>query len=345
MKKLISMSIALAMLLSLAACGSDEGGSTAEADVTTTAAIKAVKDETTTEETTVPEETNTEETTTTEPPLEVVEPAAEDFEYNYDAAIKGVIITQYTGKDKAIRIPTELDGDPVVQFVLNNNVITHVEIPDGFTSIGYRAFSKCPNLKSVTIPDSVTEICEEAFNKCPKLESITISNNVTRIWGNAFNECTSLKSVVIPDSVKEFGYWAYESNSGCGSSVFTGCENLETVTLPERMEQEWFGGFIGCKNLKEITIPDGVKKISGLRGCESLESITIPDGVEIIGDYAFSYCKGLKEVTIPASVKLIDGHAFEYCEGLTVTYKGSEYNYTNFSDMEKLIPYDLSYET
>lgn len=168
MKKLISMSIALAMLLSLAACGSDEGGSTAEADVTTTAAIKAVKDETTTEETTVPEETNTEETTTTEPPLEVVEPAAEDFEYNYDAAIKGVIITQYTGKDKAIRIPTELDGDPVVQFVLNNNVITHVEIPDGFTSIGYRAFSKCPNLKSVTIPDSVTEICEEAFNKCPK---------------------------------------------------------------------------------------------------------------------------------------------------------------------------------
>ena len=185
MKKLISTAIALAMLLSLAACGSDEGGSTAEADVTTMAATEAVKDETTAtaEETTVSEETTAEETTTTEPPLEIVEPAAEDFEYNYDAAVKGVIITQYIGKDKAIRIPAELDGDPVVQFVLNNNVITHVEIPDGFTSIGYRAFSKCPNLKSVTIPDSVTEICEEAFNKCPKLESITISNNVTRIWG------------------------------------------------------------------------------------------------------------------------------------------------------------------
>ena len=39
-----------------------------------------------------------------------------------------------------------------------------VTIPDSVTSIGYRAFRGCENLKSVTIPDSVTSISEDAFD-------------------------------------------------------------------------------------------------------------------------------------------------------------------------------------
>ena len=151
MKKLTALAIALTMLLSFAACNSDDGG-TAEADVTTTTAAEteAVKDETEAETTTVPEETTTEETTTTEPAIEYVEPAAEDFEYSYDAALKGAVITKYTGKAEAIRIPTELDGDPVVQFKLDSGSAIYVEIPDGFTSIGKSASSLTAKMACLT---------------------------------------------------------------------------------------------------------------------------------------------------------------------------------------------------
>ena len=59
-------------------------------------------------------------------------------------------ITEYTGKEEALLIPSELDGHPV-------------------TGIGDRAFSWCSSLTSVTIPDSVTSIGDRAFSGCPDL--------------------------------------------------------------------------------------------------------------------------------------------------------------------------------
>lgn len=368
MKKITALAAALAVALSMSACNSDSGS--ADADVSTTASkTENVKNE-----------------TSAELPVEVVEPTAEDFEYNYDAALKGVVITKYNGEAIAIRIPTELDGDPVAQVRLDNPYITYVEIPEGFTKISRSMFSKCSSLKDVKIPNSVTEIDEYAFSKCG-IENITIPNSVTRIWEDAFNDCDALIEITIPNSVKEFGYWEAFDNTGCGHDVFSSSDNLETVILPEKLEQEHFGGFSHCKNLKEITIPDGVKKISNSIGsffeCESLESVTIPHSVEVIGCNAFRGCKNLKEINIPNSVKCIADCAFEECEslkevklpdgiilcyrsfigcrglrnivlpddakrygdeifygcnGLTVTYKGNDYNYTNFDDLYNAMP-------
>lgn len=100
MKKPTALVIALVMALSLAACGSDSEGAE---------------------------------------PVEFVEPAAEDFVYNYDAALGGVKITGYIGGTTAIRIPAELDGDPVKQISLNgySGNITYVELPDGITGIDF----------------------------------------------------------------------------------------------------------------------------------------------------------------------------------------------------------------
>ena len=57
--------------------------------------------------------------------------------------------------------------------------IKSVVIPNGFTSIGNRAFSGCKNLTSITIPDSVTSIGDRAFEDCSNLTSITIPKHFT----------------------------------------------------------------------------------------------------------------------------------------------------------------------
>ena len=50
--------------------------------------------------------------------------------------------------------------------------LTSITIPDGVTSIGYKAFRKCTALASITIPDSVTSIGEAAFAECSALTTV-----------------------------------------------------------------------------------------------------------------------------------------------------------------------------
>ena len=87
--------------------------------------------------------------------------------------------------------------------------ITSVEIENGVTSIGSRAFYSCKGLKSVTIPDSVTSLGNSAFYNCTGLTSITIPDSVTSIGSRVFWNCTSLTSVTIPDSVTSIGADAF----------------------------------------------------------------------------------------------------------------------------------------
>lgn len=123
-------------------------------------------------------------------------------------------------------------------------------------------------------------------------------------------------------------------------NAFSGCQNLESVTLPESLTTLGIRAFGGCQSLKAIKIPSGVTAIPGycFNGCVSLESVTIPEGVTAIGDEAFQSCnlnaltlpesletigsfafsgnQSLKSVNIPAKVKTIEPQAFYNC-GLT----------------------------
>lgn len=78
---------------------------------------------------------------------------------------------------------------------LVDRTATHVDVPDGATSIGMYAFSGCASLTSVTIPNSVTSIGPYAYRYCSRLTSITIPNSVTSIGTYAFQYCTNLTTI------------------------------------------------------------------------------------------------------------------------------------------------------
>ena len=185
---------------------------------------------------------------------------------------------------------------------------TSVTIPNSVTSISDCLFSQCESLTSVTIPNSVTSIDYSAFHLCKSLTSVTIPNSVTSIGDNAFEDCYSLTSVTIPNSVTSIGY-----------SAFIRCFSLTSVTIPDSVISIDSSAFEGCTSLTSVTIPDSVTSIGNcaFEYCKSLESVTIPNSVTSIGKDLFAYCTSLTSVTIPNSVTSIGDTAFARCESLT----------------------------
>ena len=186
--------------------------------------------------------------------------------------------------------------------------LTSVTIPDSVTSIGYASFEDCESLTSVTIPDSVTSIGYSAFCGCISLTSITIPDSVTSIDEWAFSYCSSLTGVKIPNSVTSICY-----------ATFYCCSSLTSITIPDSVTSIGDHAFDHCKSLTSVTIPDSVTSIGdyAFERCESLTSVTIPDSVTNIDDWAFSYCSSLTGVKIPDSVTNIGKFAFDNCTSLT----------------------------
>ena len=208
------------------------------------------------------------------------------------------------------------------------------------TSIGMSAFDGCIGLTSITIPDSVTSIGDCAFSNCSGLTSITIPDSVTSIGEFVFRGCSGLSSINVDSKNPK-----YHSARNClietaSKTLIAGCKNSEIPT-DGSVTSIGSTAFSNCHSLTSITIPDGVTSIgdSAFYDCYGLTSITIPDGVTSIGYGAFWSCSVLTTITIPDSVTSIGMIAFKYCEGLTsVVIKGkiTEIPYQCFGDCSSL---------
>ena len=202
-------------------------------------------------------------------------------------------------------------------------IIKEVEIQNGVTSIGERAFYQCESLTSIAIPDSVTSIEMGLFYGCRNLTNIVIPDSVTSIGTCAFYQCESLTSIAIPDSV-----------TSIGPVAFGECSSIASVIIPDSVTSIEMGLFSRCRNLTNIVIPDSVTSIGAyaFEECDSLKSITIPDSVTSIGNSAFRICSSLTDIIIPNSVISLGCSVFFDCDSLAhVYYKGTEEEWNSIS--------------
>jgi len=188
-------------------------------------------------------------------------------------------------------------------------------IPDGTKYICGYAFYEAAGLDQVYLPDSVTLIAEAAFQNSslrqvhfPKTASIQMGE------GWSFSGCTNLESVTIPEGVTQLTDYLFE-----------GCTSLKTVVLPSTLEQLSGSVFSGCGSLTDISfageneayqITDGVvytqdgKKLAVYPAGNPRKSYTISAGTETIGEFAFHAASFLQEVLIPDSAVAIERYAF-----------------------------------
>lgn len=107
---------------------------------------------------------NDEEDESIKNPSEFIDNNSEQYGYfRYELDQNGnAIITEYTGFESTVNIPSQIDGHDVV-------------------SIGESAFICCSSLKSVTMPDTVTSLGFHAFEGCSSLTRVSMPDCVTSI--------------------------------------------------------------------------------------------------------------------------------------------------------------------
>ena len=125
------------------------------------------------------------------------------------------------------------------------------------------------------------------------IKKVTIHDGVTNIGSYAFYGCENLQTVSLPNSIASI-----DDNS------FQYCEALTDIILPDSVTNIGREAFEGCKNLTSIHFPGSIETISmyAFNDCTKLTDITFSDGIKHIGTKAFYKCPGPKSIYIPSSI-------------------------------------------
>ena len=177
-----------------------------------------------------------------------------------------------------------------------------VDVPEGVTEIGERAFFNQHFIKEVRLPNGLSIIGESAFAWSENIERINIPNTVTHISYRAFTWCKHISNIELPETLTKIDDWA-----------FFGCKALTRAVIPHGVKKIEEGTFSLCYNLSEVIIPSSIYDISkeAFANCHALTEVVIPEGVQTIGPSAFKGCKNLTGVTLPDSITHIGADAFE----------------------------------
>ncbi|MCQ2387318.1 MAG: leucine-rich repeat domain-containing protein [Clostridia bacterium] len=249
----------------------------------------------------------------------------------------------YFGNDKDLVLPDNYRGQ---DYEIYNNVfencdfITSVDIGNGVTNIGYRAFFGCSSLIKVVIGSGLTNMGLDVFGSCCKLVEIINLSSVKIEKGSTHldilsNDCAlNIKTSNESEIQNNNDYLFYSVNNKNYLIGYVGHD--KEVVLPSDYNGQkyeiWRYAFYNYTSLSSVTIPNSVEVIgdNAFNGCSSLSSVTILNGVEIIGDHAFSGCSSLSSVTIPNSVKTIGFRAFYNCSLLTSVNISEEITYIGY---------------
>ncbi|MEX1819626.1 leucine-rich repeat domain-containing protein [Metamycoplasma hominis] len=215
---------------------------------------------------------------------------------------------------------------------------TKVTIPRSIKEIGKGAFSGCANLEELILNEGLEWIDALVFD-FSKISHISVNpnNKNFEIKDNFFIDKNNKKilayldkkttKVTIPSSIKEIGRRA-----------FSGCTNLEEVSLNEGLEKIGDEAFSNT-NIESIIIPDSVKEIGrrAFSSCKNLEEVSLNEGLEKIGAEAFNHTN-IESITIPGSIKEIGYSAFSDCENLKeiILNEGLEWINASAFDFSKI---------
>ena len=212
--------------------------------------------------------------------------------------------------------------------IVNGNTITEPEKPsvDGYDFGGWYTDKDCTDGNlfdfSTQITDDITLYAKWSKSRNAILDSeLTwqLDNGVLTISGldEAFPECwVNNEQVKWCDEIENVKKVVFNTPNlkNLGSGAFLGCENLESIELPNSLTTIGDLAFEGCTNLTGIDFPENLTTIgaSAFYGCTKLESIVLPNSVTTLGECVFGYCDALSSVKLSENITSLPEAAFVF---------------------------------
>ncbi len=163
-----------------------------------------------------------------------------------NGTIEGTNVTwKFTSSDNTLEIsgsgeiPNYASSSETPWADVSESIVT-LEVEDGITKIGNKAFYGAANLKTAKIGEDVTAIGDLAF-AYTALEALDLEDNsVKSIGKSAFEGCAKLVSANTGDAL-----------TSLGERAFAFCSSLTSVKIPTavKLENETF---YNCKKLTEV---------------------------------------------------------------------------------------------
>ena len=161
-------------------------------------------------------------------------------------------------------------------------------IPASVTSIGSAAFENCKSLSRLDIPKGLKTLESRSFCGCEKLEELLLPDELETFEDRMFIGCSSLQKVHLPNWLTTIPY-----------ATFEGCKMLNAYSFEEPLTEISERAFTGTglteirlpKKIQTLTVPENVNDIGGgaIAGCTSLKQLIMrPQDVIYITEDRFS---------------------------------------------------------
>ena len=181
------------------------------------------------------------------------------------------LVGRYIGTETQVVFPLEVDGVAIEGIANtageapeNYKNLTSVVIPEGYTSIGNKAFFGCEKLESVKLPESLVSIGTQAFAGCTSLKELYIPENV-RFGGNEIFADSKVDLLVVENKENMdfpkgvFHQFQIQDLVVCGgnfkskSNVFDASIDFTyNPEMPRNFPQRvWINGEYDCMDIRE----------------------------------------------------------------------------------------------
>ena len=194
-----------------------------------------------------------------------------------------------------------------------------LQIKDGTYSVTSEAFLNAYALKSLIVPSGLAVVQDSAFDGCALTDIVGKMEQISLFPKEAFERVTIIDSTSIP------------------SSAFSGCKNLEEITLSSGIKSVGSYAFEDCSALTTVNVAAlgdfvsidfdnyAANPLSNTSAQLYVSSdlfsfegaVTIPDDIKKVGAHAFNSQSEMTSIIIPDSVTSIGDYAFRGCSGLT----------------------------
>lgn len=177
-------------------------------------------------------------------------------------------IEKYITDTEIVEIATYLNVEDVYNIAGNNS-------SDGYLSVNKGQAYK--DMKIINIVDGAVALGESLFENNSYLETIIIPPSVKYIKDKCFKSCTNLKRVL---------FYPVSQLISIGNNAFQGCNNLNTIHLPDSLQTIGYKAFQGCSNLQVYINPSSQLKVVAMDAFDkTINKLVLPEQTHFTPPY------------------------------------------------------------